>query len=270
MMMRCGRMKLLLVVGLSLLNFGCFNQMAKPEAEPQQVAPPSVRAGKNLTLVCDVYPPYEYEANGEAVGLSVEIVREGLRRAGYTATITIYPWARALKMIESGDVDAIFTVWKTPEREAFIDYSQAIATDRQLITVKKESAITFDGDLSKLSQYRIGVINGFSYGAPFDAAVKEGTIKVEEAVEVENNIEKLLSDRIDIYVEGEYVILHELKKAGKMYRVKSLRPAVNETDVYLGFAKKRELGAVRDKFDAALAEMKKDGTQQRIIDSYTR
>ncbi len=58
--------------------------------------------------------------------------------------------------------------------------------------VRNDSSITFDGDLTKLKKYKIGVIKGFSYGPIFDAAVANGTLKVDKTKSLKQNISKLL------------------------------------------------------------------------------
>ncbi len=62
-----------------------------------------------LKLVTLEFPPYEYSENGEIKGSAVEVVKEAFKRMGQPIKINAYPWARAIKMVEGGEADAIFT-----------------------------------------------------------------------------------------------------------------------------------------------------------------
>ncbi|MFZ6642987.1 substrate-binding periplasmic protein [Undibacterium sp. TC4M20W] len=69
------------------------------------------------------YPPYEYVEQGEVKGIAVDIVKEAFRLMGHQVSINIYPMRRSLEMVKNGEADGIFTVFKTPEREKYIIYS---------------------------------------------------------------------------------------------------------------------------------------------------
>ncbi len=54
----------------------------------------------------------------------------------------------------------------------------------------------------------------------------------------------------------------------KTHEVKELTPPVQSVPSYLIFSKKKNLGTVRDEFDATLRELKREGVAQKIVDSY--
>ncbi|OUR66392.1 hypothetical protein A9Q77_11340, partial [Marinomonas sp. 42_23_T18] len=166
--------KLLLVV-LSLLFF-C-NVYAKP-----------------LQLVTLEYPPYEYTEDGKLKGMAVEVVKLIFKELEIDITIEVLPWARAIRYIENGERDAIFTAYKNPVREKFADYSVEILMP-QIVSffVKKNAPIVFDGDFNKLSKYSMGVVRKISYGQKLDLAIKNKVFKrVENANDVTQNFRKLI------------------------------------------------------------------------------
>ncbi len=102
----------------------------------------------NFKFVSLEYPPLEFKgSNGEAQGIAVDIVTKIMTNLGHTIDIKIYPWARSLKMTKEGLADAIFTAYKNPERETFLDYSKNVLVS-QIVSfyVLKDSDITYDGD----------------------------------------------------------------------------------------------------------------------------
>jgi len=223
-----------------------------------------------LELVTLQYPPYEYEENGQAKGIAVEVIREAFSRMQQPITIKVIPWARAILKIEHGDADAIFTAYKTPERETFADYSSEILMPQVVsLFVKKNSPIVFDGDISKLNQYQFGAVRKMSYGKSFDTAVKNGVLtNIQLVTTGEQNFKKLLADRVDIVVSNKYGAVDILKQMNKFDMIKELSPELQSLPSYIAFSKKRNLAAIRDKFDAILKQMKNDGSYDKIINSY--
>jgi polar amino acid transport system substrate-binding protein len=225
-----------------------------------------------LELVTLQYPPYQYEENGQIKGMVVEIVKEVFRRMQQPVNIRLMPWARSIKMIETGTADAIFTTYKTAEREVFADYSKVVLMPQTVaLFVLKDADIKFDGDLQKLASYSFGVVNKVSYGDVFDNAVKNNLIKAPDTTNTgEQNIDKLLAKRFDILVSNRYGALNILKHKDAMDKVRELTPEVQAIPSYIAFSKKRNLDSVREKFDKILLEIKKDGTYEKIIHEYSK
>ncbi|STR45451.1 substrate-binding periplasmic protein [Iodobacter fluviatilis] len=243
----------------NIIRFSCFGLMLY--AASAMSAP--------LELVTLQYPPYQYEENGQTKGFVVEIVKEVFRRMQQPVNITLMPWTRSIKMIEDGTADAIFTAYKTAEREVFADYSKEVLMPQAVsLFVLKESNIKFDGDLLKLANYSFGAVNKVSYGDVFDNAVKNKLIKAPDVTYTgEQNVEKLLAKRFDIMVSNKYGALDILRHKGVEHKVKELAPEVQAIPSYMAFSKKRNLRAIRDKFDEILSAMKKDGSYQKIVAS---
>jgi polar amino acid transport system substrate-binding protein len=223
-----------------------------------------------LDVVTLQYPPYEYLDDGEVEGVAVEIVQEAFKRMKVPIKITLHPWDQSLAMIQKGEADAIFTIFKTPEREAFADYSHEVLMPQVVsLFVKSDSNVVFDGDLNKLSRFTFGVVRTVSYGSIFDDTVNNGMIRHIEISETgEENMKKLLQGRFDILVSNRYGALDIVKKMNKMDHVKELIPAIQSVPSYIAFSKKRSLTSLRDEFDSILRNMKDDGTYESIITSY--
>lgn len=224
---------------------------------------------KTLEVVTLQYPPFEYVENGKLKGVVVEIVQEVFSRMQQPINISLLPWARSVKMIENGTADAIFTIYKTPEREVFADYSQEVLMPQVVsFFALKDSPVTFDGDLGKLSNYLIGTVWKINYGEIFNEALENKKIKtINLAYTGEINIDMLLHKRFDILVSNKYGALHVLKNKGLMDQVKELSPEIENVPSYIAFSKKRNLSSIRDKFDEILSKMKKDGTYDQIVNN---
>jgi len=223
-----------------------------------------------LQLVTLQYPPYEYQENGQIKGVVIDLVTEIFDRMDVSIEIFVLPWARAIRNIEQGSADAIFTAYKTPEREKFADYSIEVLMPQVVsLFIRKGEGIKFDGDLNKLNSKSFGVVNKVSYGKKIDHAIQNGVLaSIQLANSGELNMKKLLAKRIDILVSNKYGAWDTLKKLNKQNEVEELIPEVQNVPSYIAFSKARKLSHIRDKFDVILKRMKQDGSYENIIQDY--
>ncbi len=153
-----------------------------------------------LQLVTLDYPPYEYSENGEIKGLAVNVIREVFRRLDYKIEIISLPWARSLKLVERGQADAIFTAYRTPEREQFLDYSNEVLMPQEVsLFTRKSFPVHQSSELLSLGKYHFGARIGVSYGEKFDRAVENGTLEnIHRVPDGDALIKLMLSSRVDI------------------------------------------------------------------------
>lgn len=205
------------------------------------------------------YPPLEYkDKTGSAKGVAVEIVTRIMSELGHTVSIEVLPWERALMMVKYGRADAIFTIFKSSERELFLDYSEEILIPQMVaLYALKDSPINFDGTFENLKQFKIGVVSTISYGRKFDRS--RSVLKVERTSALEQNFRKLMLGRIDLVISNVYsaeIVINNLNLADK---VKRLYPSVESVPSYIAFSKVKKLGSLREAFDLKLFELKKNG-----------
>ncbi|MBP2299298.1 substrate-binding periplasmic protein [Azospirillum picis] len=229
-------------------------------------------AADQLRMVALSFPPLIYDDGGKPAGIAYDIVTEAMKSAGHSVTVEIMPWARALETVRSGEADAVFTAYRTPEREQFLNYSTQVLVPQVVsLFVAKDSPLGFDGDLAKLSGHRFGVVNQISYGPIVDEAIKGGVLPaVEKSNDSDSNLKKLLSGRFEVMPSNRYVAQYFLKQAGALDKVKELTPAVQDIPSYIAFTKARDTTRLREDFDAGVAAMKASGAYQQVLDKYAR
>ncbi|WP_284382812.1 substrate-binding periplasmic protein [Litoribrevibacter albus] len=235
----------------------------------QSLSIPSPQS-KRLQLVTLEYPPYEYSEDNQVKGVAVNLVSDVFKTMGHDISIEILPWARAINSIKLGQADAIFTAFHTKERAAFADYSKEVLIHQEIsLFALEKSPLTFHGDLTTIGQYQIGVIRKMSYGKKFDQAVIDNIIQYTQSTSsLEQNIEKLLSGRIDFVVSNKLGALDTLNKMNKRALIRVLSPPLESTPSYIAFSKQRNLTHIRDAFDRHLKQLKQTGRYQEIIDEY--
>jgi polar amino acid transport system substrate-binding protein len=72
----------------------------------------------DLHLLTDNHPPLHFQQGNELVGFGVDVVRELAERAGDQVRMDQIPLLRALLVASTEPNTAVFTVLRTPEREA--------------------------------------------------------------------------------------------------------------------------------------------------------
>lgn len=220
---------------------------------------------KDYLFVSLEWPPLEYlDKEQRPTGLAVDIVTKIMSRLGHSVQIKIYPWARSLKLTRLGKADAIFTVLKTPERETFLDYSRGVLAPQTIcLYKKKDGKISFNGDIDKLRQYRIGVVSTISYGQKFDQA--RSLLNIQRVATIEQNFAKIVYNRIDLTISNVYVGDYALKKSAFANQIEKIPTPVQKLPSFIAFSKKNNLKDLRDQFDKELDKMKQTGEFQSIM-----
>lgn len=226
--------------------------------------------GKMLTLVSLEQPPLVYMEKGEVKGITADIVRSVFNRMKQPIEIKVFPFARSLSMVEFEEAHGVFAVVKTPERQLFMDYgTEVLLHQAAVLFVRKSSSILFDGDLSKLATYRFGILRGATYGSAWYQARQTNVIKdVEEVTQYKQNLQKLVSGRLDILIGPHFTMLDLIHKAGLGNDIKELTPEIESVPTYLAFSKNGVSDDIKRNFDQTLKTMKKEGKIKDIIRQY--
>lgn len=227
-------------------------------------------AEKIVLVAAEKSIPTSYLEKGEQRGILIDVINEAFNRAGYSVEILLMPWARCLREAENGTVDGIFSVYRTAERQEFLTYAdEVLITQVQAFFVAVDSTIIFDGDLQKLANKSIGIINQTSYGPILDAALEEGVFKwVSQAQSSQSTVRKLIAGRIDLIPSYRHVVLSTAKAIGASNKIKQLSPDIEAIPSYLAFTKRNDFSKVIEDYNKALASMKKDGVYDEIFNKY--
>ncbi|QNM96200.1 substrate-binding periplasmic protein [Chitinimonas koreensis] len=208
-------------------------------------------------------PPYVFEQTRS--GLEVELVTEALRRAGYEVEPFFAPMERLHRMLESGSLDAIATTnansgIKAHYSEPYIEYHNvAVALAARQLDIRTIADL---GRYSVSAFQRARQLLGPEFGAM--AAANPGYR--EEAQQIVRN-RLLFAGRIDVVVGDRRIIEYFNRQVAEQVDVgQALRwyPLFPPTPYRVGF---REVEP-RDRFDAGLAALRRDGGYAAIERRY--
>ncbi|QJB56145.1 transporter substrate-binding domain-containing protein [Pseudodesulfovibrio sp. zrk46] len=221
-------------------------------------------------------PPIAFEQGGKITGFGVDLVREGLRRMGHTATVNIIPWKRAVHMTRFGDADAIFYMVENVERRKWFYFpDEHLVMETTVMLKRAGESFGFSRDRTDYPEVRLGLGLGYYYGPELKEFLDNAEFEsIETAPAIETNFFKLLEKRIDVFLSDLALAQYFLKERASGHIVSIVRGPDGEPLVldsvksYLAFSKETMSREMADAFADTLKEMKEDGTCERIINKY--
>lgn len=198
-------------------------------------------------------------------GIFNQLVTQAFLRAGYDVEYEYVPWGRALARAYNGQVDVVSPIYLSAKRQEKLGFSDAVyRVDSKLITLAG-STMTFDGTMTSLRPYTIGLLRYSALAPP----LKMAGIQVVEYTEQHQHIGLLLKQRVDALLLASEVFFFQQKilkpdLAPTTFRV--LSPAYSSLDLHIAVSKKRaDYQAIIDAFNHGLAAMKADGTYETLL-----
>ena len=217
---------------------------------------------KKLNLASDVWPPFTDVTTNKAVAL--DLVHVALARANVQEQTDILDFTEVMNGINNKKFDGSAALWYSPERAAYLLFSEPYLENRLILVGKKGSNVSID-TLSKLKGKRIAVVESYAYGSLLDQAVGVELIKGNSD---QQNLERLLKGEVDYMLADalliEYLIKYQSKEAAQYLEIGTntlLR-------LPLHFAIRRDIpGAdkIIENFNKEIKKMIVDGVYNQIL-----
>ncbi len=227
----------------------------------------TARAEKLLILGDDNYRPVIYlDEQKQPAGLLVDVLNNFQEESGEQIQIKLYPWKRAFVSAEKG-LGGVIGVSKTEARLQQFDYSAPIYDDNINIVVLKGHEFAFN-TLSDLSDRKIGVQLGASYGSEVDAAIHSGSILAETDANHFSRLKKLLYGRIDAAFVGngrfglQVLLASDPQLAKHQDDFVILEKPLVHDQLYLAFAKSMHQQDFLERFNTVLLDYQ---TEQKLL-----
>ena len=233
---------------------------ASSEAASSTVAElTTVEAGKLTMATNAAFPPYEMTTDaGEFEGIDVETAQAIADKLGLELQIDDMDFDAALLSVQQGKADIVMAgVTVTDERKAVMDFSDSYATGIQSIIVPEGSDIASPDDLAGK---KIGTQRGTTgYIYCSDDFGDENVVAYDNGLTA---VQALNNGQVDAVVIDN-APAKEFVAANPGLVI--LDTSYAEEDYAIGMAKGSSL---EDAINAALEELKADGTLQSIVDKY--
>lgn len=220
----------------------------------------------------DDFPPFSFvDENNEVTGIDIDIINELANRLGLEFSISLVPWKRLLRMTKQGDVFGSFSLFRTPEREAYGLYTYPVHYSTYRIFTRSDGIQKFE-ILSDLFGKNLGIEAGFNISEEFDSAAARGNIKLVELYSSDGFLGRLKRGGIDGYVGHDLVTRFKFKQDMEEQNIVVLRKPVKEARgaffVMSKAFKIEDKMKLRMDIERTLQGMENDGTTEKIIASY--
>lgn len=218
-----------------------------------------------ITIGCDNYSPYSYtDVDGNMTGIDVELAKEAFSRMGYTPKFEFINWEKKKELLRKGTVDCIWSSFTMNGRENDYNWAGPYMQSHQVVAVDEKS------DIKELKDLKNQVIAVQSTTKPEDIIRNHDGVlpKLRKVISVPKRdlIFLLLSKGyVDALAAHDVSIYQFMKESGLKYRI--LEKPLQTVNLGVAFDK-NDSGKIHSKLNEVLADMRKDGSMEKIIGKY--
>ncbi|MCX7831658.1 MAG: transporter substrate-binding domain-containing protein [Actinobacteria bacterium] len=253
----------LLILSLVLIFAGCAgkSEKSKEEAKENKESKIETITPGVLTVGSDVaFPPFEFEdeKTQEIVGFDVDLIKEIGKRIGLQVKIQPAAFDTIIQALNAKKFDCVVSAMTiTDERKQQVDFSDPYIDSNQSLAVKSGSPIKSIEDLK-------GRIVGVQRGTTGELKAQEikekyGIKEIKSYDDTLMAFEDLKAGRIDAVI-NDYPVTAYLVKKDPFFEIVAEIP----TGEKYGIAVRKDSKALLEAINKALADMKKDGTYEKI------
>lgn len=207
-----------------------------------------------------LYPPFNYNDNGELVGFDVEIGYALAEKMGMSPNPVTNPWQTILAALQSNRFDAIIgSMAITEERQKEVNFSDPYYESGAQVFVKADNEEISSAD--DINGKKIGVV----VSSTFEDIAKEYTDHVSTYDSDVTALQDLLvNGRIDAVITDQLVGMYAINQNNL-----AIKPVGEPLFLdQMGIPVTKENTELLEKINAALKEIKEDGTYAEISARY--
>ena len=229
-----------------------------PKFQPV-VAKPQI-ASLKMKIFTENSPPANYLADGRLKGLSVDIVREILRRLNLPDNIQAVPWARGYTLALTQPNVALFSTTRLPQREKLFKWVGPLYSQTWGFYARKDSTINIGSLAQAKTVSRIGT---YHKDAKEQYLLVNGFRNLVSTNKNLSNIRHLMDGSIDLWVSSDFNMPYLAKQASiNPDRLKLVFP-FKRVQNYIAFSIQSP-DALVNRWQQTLDELKQDGTYDRL------
>ncbi len=213
------------------------------------------------------FPPYEYKEGDKFVGIDVEIAEAIAAKLGKTLQIEDVEFGSIIGGVQSGKYDmGVAGLTVTDERKESVNFTTSYATGVQVVIVTEDSAIKSPDDLKSDGSMKIGVQQDTTGDIYASDTPKKGGYGSDNVIRYKTG-----ADAVQALKTGKVqaVIIDNEPAKSFVEANEGLRILETEwvtEDYAIAISKDNE--QLLEDVNKALAELKEDGTLDKIIAKY--
>lgn len=244
--------------------------MAASAAVFALMAGTAMAAGDKIVIGTEgAYPPFNnLESDGSLTGFDIDIAKALCEEMKAECTFVTQDWDGIIPALISKKFDAIIASMSiTAERKEKVDFTNKYYNTPPAIVVPKDSPIT-EATEEALDGKTLGAQSATTHSNYAEAHMKKSELKLYPTSE-EYKLD-IANGRIDGVIDDVVVLSEWLKTADgaccKLLGVLPIDPVINGEGA--GIAVRKGDDALREKFNAAIDAIRKNGKYKEINDKY--
>ena len=223
----------------------------------------------DIMMVTENLPPYNYEEGTAVKGVAAEVVQALVQEVGLQADIHVLSWVRAyLKALEQPNV-LIFSIVRTPEREALFHWIGEISTMESYLFKLADREDIQIRSLAGAKSYLIGT---WREDVREQYLLSQGFVRqkqIDSSGNPQQNIRKLIMQRIDLVADSDLSFYYQVKQLNydPALFAKAFKLEHVSRPYYIAFSKKTSPELVTA-FKNALQSLKSKGIFRAIHEKH--
>jgi polar amino acid transport system substrate-binding protein len=216
-----------------------------------------------LKLASDIWPPFT-NIEGEK-SFALDLVREALSRININTLIEILDFDVVISEIDAGTFDGSAALWLSAERKKKYLFSSPYLQN-QIILVGKKGSDVNASSIAELTGKRIGIVKDYAYG---EEITSSKSIIIVKGKSDQQNLERLLSDKIDYMLVDalliQYMLKFQLNDVTEFLEIADNALVIKS----LHFALRKDTPegkSIISRFDEEIKKMISDGTYNDILE----
>ncbi|MEH6346225.1 MAG: transporter substrate-binding domain-containing protein [Bermanella sp.] len=205
-------------------------------------------------------------------GFITEIARQALESRGHELKITFMPWKRAMLLAKKGEAHGLFGCWINDEIKPDYYFSKEIMGNGDGHFLAPLNSAWHDLVPEKLVGRRVGIVGGYPISDILNALFKSGKIIKNEVSRVNQLLDMINArNRIDLILENYQVAKFHFEKinTGQVFPLKIVGKDYVDSGLYICWTRKiLGMKILRNEFDDAISEMRRNGKIKKIEDSF--
>ena len=227
-----------------------------------------------ITIAGDNWCPINCVEGSEQEGFMIDVAKEALALSGYKVNYIEIPWTRAVGLARKGEVQAVVGAFRGDAPDFVFPQNPLLKISPSALFVTKDDW-QYSG-ISSMNKVTLGAIKGYDYGGELNAYINsllatdsENIVQLYGNNAVQRNIQFLLKDRIDVFVESAPVLWYQAKLMGVENKLKQIGEVSPAEPCFIAFSPSLELSAETSKaLDSGIETLKKSGRIAEIAKTY--
>ncbi|MDH0863023.1 transporter substrate-binding domain-containing protein [Mitsuaria sp. GD03876] len=213
-------------------------------------------------------PPLNYADNGVPRGFATELLQAMAAEAGQRLRVEVLPWQRSVQESARQADSVLFSLTRTPEREAQFRWIGPISPRRILVYRLSHRTEVRPASLKQLNGWRLGVSRDSASAKQLLAEGLRPETDLELGLDDATNLRKLLAGRMDLIVLLDWAAAWHLREMKLPYEALTpVLPLDVDKSYWFGMPADGDPALAR-RLQAALDRIRRDGRYERLRQQY--